>query len=115
MVDDNSAFNMQALMEQAQKMQSELTKIQDELGQKTVEASVGGGLINIVMTCKHQVVDLRVNKEALKESPAVLGDLIAAAYNEATRKIEDYVQGYMKQFTSNFNIPDGVNFPGLGS
>lgn len=105
MVEDDN-FNMQGLMDQAQKMQEDLEKAQEEISNKFVEVSVGGGLFSATVSCKYRCSPVKVSPEVLKESPEVIGDLLKSLFNDAAVRIESTVQGYMKQFTDTFNLPD---------
>ncbi|HEY0781733.1 MAG TPA: YbaB/EbfC family nucleoid-associated protein [Thermoanaerobaculia bacterium] len=85
--------SMRQLMKQAQEMQE---RLQRELAETVVEASVGGGMVSIKMTGHRQLVGVRIDPEVMDPSdPSVLEDLILAAVNEAGRKIEETMQGKM--------------------
>lgn len=82
--------NMQQLMRQAQKMQEQLVKAQEELENKTYDASSGGGMVNCKVSGKHQVLELTIKPEAIDpEDPEMLQDMIIAAVNEAMRLSDD--------------------------
>jgi DNA-binding YbaB/EbfC family protein len=85
--------SMRQLMKQAQEMQE---RLQRELGETVVEASVGGGMVTVKMSGHKQLVEVKIDPEAMdKEDPSMLEDLIVAAVNEAGRKIEETMQGKM--------------------
>jgi nucleoid-associated protein EbfC len=85
--------SMQKLMKQAQQMQE---RLQRELAETVVEASVGGGMVAVRMSGHKQLVSVKIDPEAMdKEDPSLLEDLIVAAVNEAGRKIEETMQGRM--------------------
>lgn len=85
--------SMRQLMKQAQEMQE---RLQRELNEMVVEASVGGGMVTVRMSGHKQLVGVKIDPEAMdKEDPSVLEDLIVAAVNEAGRKVETEMQGRM--------------------
>lgn len=98
------------LMKQAQAMQENLRKAQEQLAQIEVEGQAGGGLVKITMTCRHDVRKVRLDDGLLKEDREVVEDLIAAAMNDAVRKAEDLSQEKMSGLTAGLNIP-GLNLP----
>lgn len=98
------------IMKQAQAMQENLRKAQEELAQIEVTGSAAGGLVSIVMTCRHDVKRVSIDPSLLKDDKEVLEDLVAAAMNDAVRKAEAATQQRMAGLTSGFNIP-GLNLP----
>jgi len=85
--------NMQALMKQAQKMQADMLKAQEELESESVEASVGGGAVTVSMTGRFQVTQVKIDPSAVDpEDPEILEDLVAAAFNEALRQAQDLAE-----------------------
>lgn len=98
------------LMKQAQAMQENLRKAQEQLAQIEVEGQAGGGLVKVTMTCRHDVRKVRLDESLLKEDREVLEDLVAAAMNDAVRKAEDLSQEKMSGLTAGLNIP-GLNLP----
>lgn len=98
------------IMKQAQAMQENLRKAQEELAKIEVTGSAAGGLVNIVMTCRHDVKRVTIDPSLLKDDKEVLEDLVAAAMNDAVRKAEAATQQRMAGLTSGFNIP-GLNLP----
>lgn len=98
--------NMGKVMKQVQKMQSQLAKIQEELAQRTVEASSGGGAVRVVVNGKQEVVSLHISPEAVDpEDIEMLQDLIVAAVNEALRRSQEMVAGEMAKITGQFKLP----------
>ena len=92
------SFDLEALMKQAQEMQE---RLQRELNELIVEASVGGGMVTVKMSGHKQLVGCKIDPEAMdKEDPSMLEDLIVAAVNEAGRKIEETMQGKMGAMAS---------------
>jgi DNA-binding YbaB/EbfC family protein len=98
------------LLKQAQAMQENLRKAQEELAKIEVTGSAGGGMVNITMTCRHDVRRVEINPELLKDDKEVLEDLIAAAFNDVLRKVEQTAQQKMSGLTAGLNIP-GMNLP----
>ena len=103
--------NPRDLARQMQQMQTRLAKIQEELGSETVEASVGGGMITIVMT-GHQVVEsVKIDPDAVDpEDVETLQDLMVAAYNEALQKSQELASTRLGALTGGMNIP-GLMYP----
>lgn len=90
--------SMRQLMKQAQEMQE---KLQRELNELVVEASVGGGMVTVRMSGHKQLVGVKIDPEAMdKDDPSMLEDLIVAAVNEAGRKVEEAMQGKMGSMAS---------------
>ena len=98
------------IMKQAQQMQENLRKAQEELASVEVVGNAGGGLVSITMTCRHDVKRVQIDAGLLKDDKEVLEDLIAAAMNDAVRKAEKASQEKMAGLTAGLNIP-GMNFP----
>ena len=101
-----SFANQQKMMKQMQKMQSDMARLQDELGNTTVEASAGGGVVRCVMTCKQDLRELVISPELLDpEEVEMLQDLIIVAVNEASRLAQDKAAAEMSKITGGLNIP----------
>ncbi|NOY17221.1 MAG: YbaB/EbfC family nucleoid-associated protein [Gammaproteobacteria bacterium] len=99
------------IMKQAQVMQEKMQQAQEELAQTEVEGSSGGGLVTITMTCRHDVRKISIDDELLSEEKAVLEDLVAAAVNDAVRKVELTTQEKMSGMTAGLGLPSGMNLP----
>jgi len=94
------------LMKQAQKMQSQMAKIQEEMAGRTVEASAGGGMVSAVANGKQEILSLRIEKEVVDpEDVEMLQDLLVAAVNEALKKSQEMVSEEMSKLTGGFQIP----------
>ncbi|MBW1698716.1 MAG: YbaB/EbfC family nucleoid-associated protein [Deltaproteobacteria bacterium] len=94
------------LMKQAQKLQSRMMKLQEELADKTVESTSGGGMVKVVANGKQQVVSIEIEKEVVDpDDVEMLQDLILAAVNDALSKSQDMVQSEMSKITGGINIP----------
>ncbi len=98
------------IMKQAQAMQENLRKAQEELAKIEVTGTAAGGLVTILMTCRHDVRRVQIDAALLKDDKEVLEDLIAAAMNDAVRKVEKTTQERMAGLTAGFNMP-GLNLP----
>ncbi|HEY5568442.1 MAG TPA: YbaB/EbfC family nucleoid-associated protein [Gammaproteobacteria bacterium] len=99
------------LMKQAQEMQANMQKAQDELAKLEIEGEAGGGMVKIRMTCKHEVRRVALEDALLKDDKEMLEDLIAAAINDANRKIEQTVQERMASLTTGLALPPGMKLP----
>lgn len=98
--------NMQKMMKQVQKMQADMVRLQEELGNRTVEASAGGGAVKVVMSGKQEVKDIKIDPEILvPEEADMLQDLLMAAFNEALRKSQDMVNQEMNKITGGIKVP----------
>jgi len=99
-------MNMNKLMKQAKQMQAKMSKVQEELEEKTVEATAGGGAVKVVVNGKQEVIDLEIDQDAVDpEDVEMLEDLILAAVNEGLRKVQDMVDDEMGKVTGGMNIP----------
>jgi hypothetical protein len=99
------------LMKQAQAMQENMQRMQNELAGFEVEGQAGGGMVRIVATCKHQVRRVTIEPALLSEDKELLEDLLAAAINDLNLKIEEAVQARMASLTGGFSLPDGLKLP----
>jgi len=99
------------LMKQAQKMQEDMQKAQEELKSLEVVGQAGGELVKVVMTGKHEVRKVEINDSLLKDDKDMLEDLIAAAMNDASNKIEKLTKEQMSGLTSGLNLPAGMKLP----
>ncbi|WP_432698305.1 YbaB/EbfC family nucleoid-associated protein [Marinobacterium sp. YM272] len=99
------------LMKQAQKMQEEMQKAQEEVANAECTGESGAGLVSIVMNGRHDVKKVSIDDSLLEEDKEILEDLIAAAVNDAVRKIEQSTQEKMSQVTSGMGMPPGFKMP----
>jgi len=99
------------LMKQAQSMQAELQKAQEEMARAEVTGEAGAGLVAVVMTGRHDVKRVSIDDSVLSEEKQVLEDLLAAAVNDAVRKIEARNKEAMSGLASGLNLPAGFNLP----
>lgn len=99
------------LMKQAQAMQENMQKLQEELAAEEVEGQAGGGMVRVVGTCKHEVRRVTIEPELMGGDRDMLEDLIAAAMNDLNRKIEETVQSRMASLTGGMPLPEGIKLP----
>jgi DNA-binding YbaB/EbfC family protein len=98
------------LMKQAQQMQDNMKKAQDQLAQVEVEGQSGAGMVKVTMTCSHDVRRVSIDPSVMDDKE-MLEDLIAAAFNAAVRRGEEVSQEKMAGFTSGLNLPPGFKMP----
>ena len=102
--------DMGKMMKQARKMQQQISKIQEELGSKNVEASTGGGMVKVVATGKRELLSIEISPEVVDpDDVEMLQDLTLAAVNEALRKAEELAASEMGKIAGGMNL----NLPGL--
>lgn len=99
------------LMKQAQQMQADMKKAQEEMESITVVGESGGGMVKVTMTCKHQVQSLDIDDTLIGDDREMLEDLIIAAFNDAQRKVESTVQERFSGMTAGLNLPAGMKLP----
>ncbi len=103
--------NMGQLVKQAQQFQSKMAKIQEEVGEKTVEASSGGGMVTVVANGKQEILSVRIDQEVIDpDDPEMLQDLVVAATNDALSKAKEMMNEEMGKLTKGLNIP---GLPGM--
>jgi hypothetical protein len=98
------------LMKQAQQMQENMKRVQEELASIEVEGQAGAGLVKVTMTCKHVVKKMTIDPSLLGEDKDMLEDLVMAAVNDAVAKGEATAQEKMSGFTAGLNLPPGLGF-----
>lgn len=98
--------NMSNMLKQAQKLQEEMAKAQEELKNRTVEASVGGGAVQVVVSGKNELIELKIKPEAVDpDDVEMLEDMVKAAVNEGLRKVEELTAAEMGKLTNGLKIP----------
>ena len=103
--------NMGNLLKQAQQFQAKMAKLQEELGDRTVETSAGGGMVTVVVNGRQEILSIKIEPEVINpDDQEMLQDLILAAVNDGLSKARDMVNEEMGKLTSGLNIP---NIPGL--
>ena len=98
------------LMKQAQQMQENMKKAQEELGRVEVEGQAGAGMVKVLMTCSHDVRRVTIDPSVMDDKE-MLEDLIAAAVNDAVRKVEQSSQEKMGGMTAGMQLPPGFKMP----
>jgi DNA-binding YbaB/EbfC family protein len=99
------------LMKQAQQMQENMKRAQEQLALLEVEGSSGAGLVKVVMTCKHDVKRISIDPSLLADDKDMLEDLVAAAFNDASRKAEATATERMSGLTAGMPLPPGMKLP----
>jgi hypothetical protein len=99
-----------ALMKQAQQMQENMRKAQEQLAQTEIEGQSGAGMVKVVMTCSHDVRRVTIDPSVMDDRE-MLEDLIAAAMNDASKRVEETSKEKMAGFTAGLNLPPGVKLP----
>lgn len=99
------------LMKQAQLVQENMKKMQEQLATVEVEGQSGAGMVKITMTCRYDVKRVQIDPSLMGDDKDMLEDLIAAAMNDATRRVETTVQEKMGGFTSGLGLPPGFKLP----
>lgn len=102
---------MNDIMKQAQKMQEDLQKAQEEIAKTEVTGESGAGLVRVTMNGRHDVSNVDIDPSVLEEDREVLEDLLAAAVNDAVRRIEAYQKEKMSGMTAGMGMPPGFNMP----
>ena len=99
------------LMKQAQQMQENMKRLQDQLAAVEVEGQAGAGMVKVVMTCRHDVKRVTIDPSLMKDDREMLEDLVAAAVNDAVRRVEATVQEKMSAVTAGMPLPPGFKMP----
>ena len=99
------------LMKQAQQMQENMKKMQEQLASTEVEGQSGAGMVKVVMTCRHDVKRVTIDQSLLADDKEMLEDLIAAAMNDAVRRVESTVQEKMAGVAAGLPLPPGFQMP----
>ncbi len=102
--------NIAQLMQQAQKMQEQMKKAQEELGQLEVTGQAGGGLVTVIMNGRHEVRRVSIDPDVANDRE-MIEDLVAAAVNDAINKVQETSQEKMSGLTSGLNLPPGFQLP----
>ncbi len=99
------------LMKQAQKMQADMQRAQEELANMEITGQSGGGMVTVVMTGRHDLKRVSIDDSLMGDDKEMLEDLIAAAVNDAVRQLEQVSQERMSGLTAGLNLPGGMKFP----
>ena len=103
--------NIGALMRQAQQMQADMEKAQQELAQMEVVGESGGGMVKVTMTGRHDLKRVEIDTSLMSDDKEMLEDLIAAAVNDANRRVETITQQKMAGLTAGISLPPGMKLP----
>ena len=99
------------LMKQAQQMQANMQKAQEEIANMEITGKAGGGMVEVVMTGRHDVRRVTIDPSLMQEDKEMLEDLIAAAVNDANRPLETQTKDKMAGLTGGMNLPEGFKLP----
>ena len=99
------------LMKQAQQMQESMKKMQEQLAFMEIEGQSGAGMVKVTMTCRHAVKRVNINPGLLGEDKEMLEDLVAAAINDAVRRVETAIQEKMSGMAAGMGLPAGFKLP----
>ncbi|MEC9483529.1 MAG: YbaB/EbfC family nucleoid-associated protein [Halomonas sp.] len=99
------------LMKQAQEMQEKMQRIQEEIAHAEVTGEAGAGMIKVVMNGRHDVSKVEIDPSIMEEDKEMLEDLLAAAVNDAVRKVETSSRAKMEEATAGLNLPPGFKMP----
>ena len=99
------------LMKQAQQMQENMKIMQEQLADVEVEGQSGAGRVKVTMTCRHDVKSVSINQSLLGEDKEMLEDMIAAAMNDAVRKVETMIKEKMSGLAAGMGLPPGFKLP----
>lgn len=98
--------NMQNMMKQMQKMQKKMAQAQEELGEKRVEGTAGGGMVTVIASGHKEILEVKIKEEVVDpEDIEMLQDLVLAATNDALKKVDELTNQTMGQFTKGLNLP----------
>jgi DNA-binding YbaB/EbfC family protein len=103
--------NIGQLMKQAQQMQENMRRMQEELATQEVEGQSGAGMVKVLMTCKHEVKRVTIDPSLLGDDREMLEDLVAAAFNDAARRAEAAIADKMGGMTAGLGLPAGFKLP----
>ena len=103
--------NLAGLMKQAQQMQDNMKRVQEELGHIEVEGQSGAGLVKVLMTCKYNVRRVSIDPSLVGDDRDMLEDLVTAAFNDAVRKAEATSQEKLAAVTAGMPLPPGMKLP----
>lgn len=103
--------NLGNLMKQAQQMQENMKAMQDKLASIEVEGQAGACMVKVTMTCRYGVKRVSIDSSLVGDDKEMLEDLVAAAMNDAVRRVESTTQEHMSSVTSGLGLPPGMKFP----
>lgn len=103
--------NIGNMMKQAQMVQENMKQMQEKLAAMEVEGQSGAGLVKVVMTCRHDVKSVHIDQSLMGDDKEMLEDLVAAAFNDAVRRVESTTQAKMAELSSGLGLPPGIKLP----
>lgn len=103
--------DLNELLMQAKKMQEQMQKAQEEAAKRTVTGESGAGLVKVELGGRYDVRRIELADELMSEDKGIIEDLVAAAFNDAVKKLEDGSRDAFSQMASGFKMPDGFKFP----
>lgn len=98
-------------MKQAQMVQENMRQMQEKLATIEVEGQSGAGMVKVIMTCRHDVKRVDIDSSLMRDDKEMLEDLVAAAFNDAVRRVESTTQEKMAELTSGLGLPSGFKLP----
>ena len=99
------------LMKQAQKMQEDMQRAQEEVARMEVEGKAGGGMVKVIMNGRHEIRKVELDESLMQDDKEMIEDLLAAAVNDAVRRVEQQTQEKMAGVTAGLNLPGGMKLP----
>ena len=105
------AKNINKMLKQAQKMQAQMLKAQDDLKSKEVEGTAGGGMVKVTMNGRHEVKRVDIDPSLMEDDKEMLEDLVAAAVNSAVHRVGEKMQENMSGLTAGLSLPPGFKMP----
>lgn len=103
--------NLGNMMKQAQMVQENMRQMQEKLANIEVEGQSGAGMVKVIMTCRHDVKRVSIDSSLMSDDKEMLEDLVAAAFNDAVRRVESTSQEKMAELTSGLGLPPGFKLP----
>lgn len=103
--------NIGNMMKQAQMVQENMKQMQEKLAAIEVEGQSGAGMVKVIMTCRHDVKKVNIDNSLMSDDKEMLEDLVAAAFNDAVRRVESTTQTKMAELTSGLGLPPGFKLP----
>ncbi|SNX58943.1 hypothetical protein SAMN06296273_0405 [Nitrosomonas ureae] len=103
--------NLGNMMKQAQMVQENMKKMQEKLATIEVEGQSGAGMVKVIMTCRHDVKRVSIDDSLVGDDKEMLEDLVAAAFNDAVRRVETTTQEKMAELSSGLGLPPGIKLP----
>ncbi|WP_292928101.1 YbaB/EbfC family nucleoid-associated protein [Nitrosomonas sp.] len=103
--------NLGNMMKQAQMVQENMRQMQENLATIEVEGQSGAGMVKVVMTCRHDVKRISIDDSLVGDDKEMLEDLVAAAFNDAVRRVESTTQEKMAELSSGLGLPPGIKLP----